>query len=443
MDKGMIKHIILLGAFLAIILTRASAQTVVLDSLDVAIGYAIKNNPDLKIYKLNREKARYDFRTSKSYLLPDISANFQGQDNIDLPVTPLPGDLFGQPGQTIDAQFGKKYTYNTGLMLSKSLLDFQSKFASRVAKINMEISETNSELYKQKLTEQVSLFYYSYIISEKALAIQLKDSALADSVLTHVKQKFKQGLVDKRSVNLAKISLNNIRQNISAYQAIIDQCIASLKILLGIPAETEILFKEKIDSRKTYLQNVNKVGPDLSLRILSNQLYQSENTVKQKRALLYPKMSFVAFWGAQQYRDDFGISFDKNDRSDVTYLGLNISVPIFTGFSTHNKIQSAKISYEKAMTNLNKEKEKSHINDFLLIQNYNNSLKTMHAAKESYNLSRENAGLLLQNYEQGLVSFDTYYNTFDDYLKAEAAYLSALSDSFNYYTTILSRQEHE
>lgn len=440
MDKTMKKGL-LLFSLMTIASLSLKAQTLVLGSVDEAISYASVHNPDVKIYEFNQEKAHSDYKVSTHYWMPDISANFQGRDNIDLPVTPLPGEIFGQPGQTIDAQFGKKYTYDAGVLATKSLLDIRSRLSSKIAQINVEIAEANSKLYQQKLTEQVALYYYTLIISQRALEVQQEDELLVDSVLSLVNQKFTEGIVDLRAVNLAKISMNNIRQNINSYQAVIDQCTASLKILFGVEAATELVFNEKLSAESDSLQAVTEIGPDLTLDVQARQLTYSEKALKFEKAQLYPKISISAYLGAQQYRDDFGLSFDKNDISSVTYLGLNVSIPIFTGFATKNKIKSARIGYESSIVTLEKEKEKSQINDMLLTNNYHNSLETASLAKENYLLGKENADLSFQNYEQGLISFDSYYNSFDEYMKAETAYLNALSDSYTYYATLLSRKK--
>jgi outer membrane protein len=417
----------------------ALAQPVKLNSVNDAIEYAFENNPDLEVYNKNQTKARYDYNSVKNYRWPVISGSFSGVDNIKQPVTLIPGEIFGQPGSTIEAQFGEKYNYNAGINISKNILDFQSKFTASVAEVNVEIAKTNKNAYKQKLAEQVSLYYYTALITTKALETQKADYETANDVLKIVEQKFDQGIVDQITVNLAEMNTNSIYQNIGSYKTILEQCRANLKILFGLDLETEIIFQEKFKTNNITMPSYDFIEPDKSLETLRLQLKQADYKISQQRSNWYPKISISSYVGAQHYRDNFGISFKKNDWSKIQTLTLNISVPIFNGFSTKNKVDAAKIEYEIQRNTLESELMSSKIQDDLILKEFNNSKETVKSANDNYQIAKENTELQYQKFEQGVVGLDKYLDSFDDYLKAEATYLNLLSDSYNYYSKILSR----
>jgi outer membrane protein len=168
-------------------------------------------------------------------------------------------------------------------------------------------------------------------------------------------------------------------------------------------------------------------------------LQQSDYRVKQQRAMWLPNLSINMYRGAQQYRDDFGISFSDSDWSKISNISLNLSIPIFNKFSTKNKVNSALIDYNISRNLLEKELIKSKIEDELILKEFNHSREAADAAKDNYRIAKENAGLQFQKLEQGIVSLDQYLDSFDDYLKAEVTYLNLISDSYNYYSKILSR----
>ena len=414
------------------------SQPVKLDSVNDAIQYAFNHNPDLQIYQQNRKKADKDYNSLKNYRWPTLSASFSGVDNLDLPVTKVPGEIFGQPGKKIEAEFGQKYNYTTGLTISKSILDFQSKFAAKAAKVNVEIAEANQDVYKQKLAEQVALFYYSAIVTTRALNVHEKDYNTAMDVLKIVEQKFEQGIVDQYAVNLAKINRNTIFQNINSYKTMLEQCFSQLRILFGVSAGTDIKLKDQADPADMGIL-VKNIGSDKNLEVYSLQLKHSEYLVKQQKAMWLPKLSFNYYLGVQQYRDNQGISFENGDWSSVKYNSLSISIPIFTGFATKNKVNSAQIGYEISRKTMEKEIEQSRIDDALLLKELNYSQTATETSNENYQLAGENADLQRQKFEQGLVSLDTYLDSFDDYLKAEVSWLNYLLESYNHYSKILSR----
>jgi outer membrane protein TolC len=416
----------------------ASAQSVQLSSVDDAVQYAIKKNPDLEIYRQNQIQAGKDYNAVKNHWMPNLTASFSGVDNINLPVTRIPGEIFGQPGKTIEAEFGERYNYNAGLSISISILDFQSRFGAKIAKTNMELEKANTAAYKQKLAEQVAFYYYTAILTQKALDVQIEDMKAAQDVILLVEQKYEKGILDKFAVNLAKINRNNIQQQIKSYENILDQCHANLRILFGADSKSELVFDEKMDSGFS-LPAVDRPAPDKGLEVYDLMMQQASLKLSQQKTNRLPKISITGYLGAQQYRDSFGISLKNSDWSDIAYISFNISLPIFNRFSTSNKVNSALIEYNKSRFVLEQEIVKATIEDDLMMKELNHSREAVEAAQNNYFLAEDNAGLQLQKFEQGLVSLDVYLDSFDDYLRTEAAYLNQLSELYSHYSKIVSR----
>jgi outer membrane protein TolC len=433
------KGIIILTMILFCTCTEGNAQTLVLNSVDDAIEFAFENNPDLVTYRQNHRIAKADYSSVKYHWLPNISASFSGVDNLDLPVTRIPGEIFGQPGKTIEAEFGEKYNYNAGLTFSVNLLDFQAKFSAKVAKINMEMAEINESVFKQKLAEQVALYYYTALVTARAIEAHEQNYETAHNILTIVEQRFDQGIVDQYQLNLARMNQNTIIQNINSYKVILEQCHSQLKILFGSCAETSLDYSGLAGRDDMKIPVMDFIGPDKGLELFELQVRQSDYLIKQQKAKWIPKFSVTGYWGAQQYRDNLGLSFSNNEWSDLSYISVNLSFPIFTGFSNRNQLNSAVIQNEMHRNTLEYEVIKSNIIDEKVVKEYRHSREAADSANDNYNLADSNADLQFQKYEQGVIGLDTYLDAFDYYLKAEVTYLNLLAESYTYYSKIMSR----
>ena len=93
----------------------------VFNSLHDVWEYSLSNNPENTIYQLRIEQAEQDKKTATSYLYPKAAVSFSGQRSIDIPETPVPGELIGKPGETVYMKFGQNYSFNSGISLSKTL----------------------------------------------------------------------------------------------------------------------------------------------------------------------------------------------------------------------------------------------------------------------------------------------------------------------------------
>jgi len=435
------KSIILLF-FMSILTLNAQNQTstVILSSFEETWNYALKNNPDQKSYLLNIEKAKADKITSQSFLWPSINGSFSGQYNIELPTTPIPGEIMGKPGTTIYTQFGQKYNYSSGISVNKEILSWQNFMQLKLAKNNILTSQLQADAFKQSLKQQVALFYYSTAIAQEALETNRRNLTHADSIVILTKQKQQQGLINSISANQALINRNNILQQIASSEMLLDQCKISLKILCGVDVNSALQVTE-LDLKNEQIVSLNQnLNPDKNLAISQSQVKALKYKVGMQKSGYLPKLNFNTYFGAQQYKKDFGLSLNSNDWYASKYVGVSLQVPIFNGFSTSGRVKSSKIEYQMAQNDWEENNRKAALNDDLLIKNFTQSSMIAQTNHDNYRLFTENEQLANQQFRAGIISLDDYLKISEDYLKAENNYLNSLSTLYNYYSTIISRQ---
>ena len=435
------KRIMLLLLLIICFETGAQTDPVLLEvaSVEELIRLTRTQNPDLKSYLINVEKSFYDVKASKASFWPQVTGSFGGQKNFELPTTPVPGDFFGQPGGTVDAQFGQEYAYNAGLNVTMNLIDWQSVLKVKMAKLTFEAAEAQQSAYLQLLDQQVHLTYYSLVISKQAIALAEKDMEIADSIASLSEQKFKEGALDALAANQARINSNVTKQNLTNSRQLYQNSSNDLKLLLGLQAIDSIHVSAEINYELPPKYSPSELAPDEEIRLASISAQQAQNQVNIQKSLFVPKLSLYGYYGKQQFREDFGIDFGNNSWTNYSYLGLNFSIPIFTGFSTQNKLRASKMDLELAEYELNQATLKSQIQDAQLIEEYYSSLINASLALETFQLYEKNERLTLQKFSEGLISLDRYLYAFEDYLKAENAFLNTLLNTYSYYSQIIPR----
>lgn len=407
------------------ILSNSLIAQVKVDDLQSLWKIALQNNPNQKVYNLKREQLGYDAKTAESFYYPQATANFNGQDNLIQSVTPVPGVIFNKLG-TVYLQFGKHYTYNTGLTVTKDLFDWQAILQSKVAKENIQLNDVQQEAYIQTLKTQIGQYYYTALIAKSSSTIAEKDLVLADSIYQTVKDKFNQGLTDASAVNQAEINRNSISQNSLQSEQLYNQAIANIKILAGIPAATTLIINKPVSGNQP-ATNI-ALGNDKTLAPYSTNISIADLQRKAQKAALLPKLTATGYFGFQQFQNDFVMSFARNAWSDYQYIGLGLNWPLFTGFANTNKLKSISTQKKIAEQNYQSAKEQSAINDSILLSNYTSFSNMTTTAESSFNLYGKNLELSLQKFREGLISIDAYLKTFQDYLGAENVYLNNLSN---------------
>ncbi|MEH6682589.1 MAG: TolC family protein [Sediminicola sp.] len=404
-----------------------------------AIEKVLVANPSILIYELQKEKAEKNYKIAKAHRLPTITGSAVGQRNINLATTPLPGEIFGQPGEVVNAQLGQEYNYNAGFYISKNLFDWQLQMNTKLMQSNIDIAKLDLSSFKQKLKEETALYYFSALIARKALEINKQDLKIADSIMVLTQQKFSAGLLDKINVNQAAMNYYLIKQTIGSSEQMLNTYLNELHILLGRQVNETTKLTETIEFAPSPVTTVS-LKESMSVKMAWLHKEHSLLQIKTQKGSYYPKLTANSYLGQQQYRDNFGLTFSGGDWTDYRYLNLNISIPIFTGFTNKNKVKISKLDAEIALHNYEIEKEKGLLNDRVLLKNYETSLEGLQSSFEHYQLNRENTALTLQQYNEGLIGLDMYFKSFEDYLKSQNNYLNTLSSTYIYYASILSRQ---
>jgi len=438
MDKKMKKFVNITIAFIISISWANGQQT--FHSLEEVWIYALKSNPDNSVYQLHVEKAVKDYKTAKSYLYPKISIGMSGQYNMEIPETPVPGEIFGKPGETVYAKFGQAYNYSRGLSFSKTLLDWQSMFQAKIAQSNTNLAKAEKALFEQNLKQQAAQVYYAALTARAAVDLSQKDLILADSTLLLSTNRFQEGVIDNMTLNQAKINRNNALDRLEQNKQYLLENETNLKILLGLTPGDTLLLSENIQlTENTAIDTIST--DELSLNLYKIQTENAGFATKQAMSRFSPKLELVTFWGGMQYQDDFKISMKSSDWQPNRYIGLNLSIPLFTGFANKNQYQSTKISQDIAQLSYNEAIRKSSLNDSILLNNYITAKHSFQTAQQNLALANENVHLAYSKYSEGLISLDNYLSVYDDYLAIENQYFSRMSDYLINKAIIQSRNK--
>ena len=419
---------------------QGSVNTIALADVNDAWAVALRNNPNKQVYDLNIQKAKIDYKTAQSFLYPSVSAGLTGQDNLKIAVTPIPGEIFNQPGKTIYAKFGKNYVYNGGVTLSRSLFNWQAMAQAKAAENNIALNQAQADAYAQGLKQQTAQYYYTALVAKAAVILSDSDLVLADRVANTIKERLSEGLTDASSVNTALINYNQVLENKLQSQQLLQESLQNLRILLGMQKGDTLVLNQQIDIY-AFEDIVNPaLGGDKNLLVYPHQVKNAELNEKVEKNAYTPQIALSTYLGKQQFRDDFGVSFANGAWSDYQYIGLNVNVPIFTGFSTKNKIKSAEVSKSITIQQYKAAQQQSLANDSITLLRAANYSAVSRASADNFKLYGDNCQLTKQKFDEGMVSIDVYLKSFQDYLAAENAHLNNLTSLYSNYAVILSRQ---
>jgi outer membrane protein TolC len=114
--------------------------------------------------------------------------------------------------------------------------------------------------------------------------------------------------------------------------------------------------------------------------------------------------------------------------SDFSSIGLNLKVPIFTGFSTRSKVRQADIDLRTIKEDINDTKLSLDLAFANAKTQIDNSLTTINNQRENAQLAKEVLDNTRNNYVQGLASLTDLLDAENSLTEAQNNYTSAILD---------------
>ena len=112
-----------------------------------------------------------------------------------------------------------------------------------------------------------------------------------------------------------------------------------------------------------------------------------------------------------------------------SYIGLNLSVPIFNGFQKNANVQEAKLQLEQSQNNLNNLKDSIDNSVLQAINNYHTAIATLDYQKKNVALAEQVYNQSQKKYESGLGTTLDITNAQADLSVAQSNYVNAMYDA--------------
>lgn len=407
-----------------------NAQEVKILSLKDAINYALQNKSEAIKANLAVENSEYQFQEVRSQALPQISANGNLTYNPIIQQTVIDGASFGQPGTTIQAEFGQKWTSVAGVSLTQNIFNQQVFTGLKAAKTTREFYKINKDLTDEQVIERAANAYYQVYLQRQKLTVIENNLKNTTKVKEIIKNLFDNGLAKKIDLDRITVTLNNITTTRQQLLNAVEVQENALKFYMGMPMDEKITIPDsEVEVTPLQLEESANTALRSEYKLLESQKSLLELNKQAMKSLYYPTLSLTAGynyigqgpqmpWGARPS--------DKVYWSDFSSIGLNLNIPIFTGFGTRAKVRQADIDVREAEADLADTKLSLDLAYKNAKTQIENSLITIENQRQNVTLAQEVLDNTQNNYVNGLA-------TLTDLLDAE----NSLVESQNNYNNAL------
>ncbi|UFH36413.1 TolC family protein [Flavobacterium acetivorans] len=410
----------------------ANAQGVKSLTLKEAINYALENKADAQKAKLKVENSEYQIQEVRSRALPQISANGGLTYNPIIQTTVIDGAGFGQPGTTIQAAFGQKWNSVAGVSLTQNLFD-QSVFTGlKAAKSTREFYQINAQLTEEQVIERVANSYYQIYVQRQNLGVLDNMYQNTVKVKNIIQGQFDNGLAKKIDLDRIIVKISNIKTQRQQVLNGVQIQENTLKFYMGMPIENAIeIPKAAFEVTPMALTEVPNTANRTEFLLLKKQEELLEYQKKSVIAGYYPTLSLSAGYNYIGQGPKMPLGAKPADGvywSDFSSIGLNLRVPIFSGFDTRSKIRKADVELRSIKEDINDTKLGLDLAFANAKTQIDNSLITIENQKENAKLAQEVLENTRNNYVQGLATLTDLLDAENSLTEAQNNYTSAILD---------------
>lgn len=408
-------------------------------SLIQAQDYAVQNSYSVRSSVLEVDKSKKKLFESIALGLPQIYSSANWTKNIDLQA--FIAD-FGNGPEALT--IGTPYAAAGNINAEQLLFDGSYIVAVLAADVLKESSLNDLENTEIEIREMVAQSYHLVKVTEETKFI-------IEENLKYVKQNYKEskrmyevGFMEEQDVDQLELIVSNLENNLdyAVKQASIAQML--LKFYMGVPVEQEIVLTDDVETLMLFSQDgatlMNEqfvLENHIEYRSLETQQEGQLLNLRNEQMAFLPKLKFnynlsYNIFSAQGnvFQGEQGV--DRVDNR-LQNIGLNLSLPIFTGGSRTARVQQAKIQLEQV------EIAKEQVTDNLKVQyevakaEYDYALNSYFTQKRNVEISKRIRDVNAKKLAEGVA-------TSLEYTQAENQYQDALGNAINAANNVLDKK---
>jgi outer membrane protein TolC len=377
-------------------------------SLEEAQAYALENSYQSRSAKLEVEKSQKKVNETIGTGLPQVNASASYQNYLELPVQVIPAESFGgPPGEFAEVVFGVEQQMGFDATATQLIFDGSYFVGLQAAKVYKELAENDLDRSELDVNNLVLRSYASVLVAESTAEVQKGILDNLESNFDEAEARFEAGFLaqeDKDQIELLYINAKNAFQQA---QRQIPITRAQLKYILGVPLSNTIVLTDSLFPLleslpgEEFLQADYDVINHIDYKIAATQLEASELLMKQQKSNYLPKLNAFFTYQENSFSNEFDF-FSGAQWYPTQLLGLNFTLPIFSGLSRHNQVQQAKIEMEQVDLNRQAIEQQLQINVNKAKSDYLFALQQFENRKENWKLAQRIYRNTEVKYREGL-----------------------------------------
>lgn len=395
-----------------------AAPKVLSVNIKEAQDYAVKQNRSLKNASLAVQEAYAQRWQTIAAMLPQVDASYSYSDYLGYSATlsmagmPIEIEMPNVGAFAITASVGINGQAVVGALLNNIAIEMK--------KLALEKSE--SELRGSVMGAYVSvqaLKSISDLLDSSLVNIQELESMTRHAV--------EAGAAEQTSADQIRVRVNALKNNINAQKRSIELATNSLKVLLDVPVETELVLTESMDEVLSPARVLDLLGQNfaiennLNYQLLSKQVELAKRNVHMAGWAYGPTIGVGYNYTNQKYYGEGGMRM-----TPPNVVQLSVKMPLWSSGKRAAGVVEKKIALEEAKNNLSETTDNLEIQYRQLCYNLTSAYETYVTEKENLEVSQRVFTSATNKYKYGASSNLELTNASNDLISVQSTYIQSI-----------------
>ena len=392
-------------------------------SLKEAQDFAIKQNRSLKNASLAVQEAYAARWQTIAAMLPQVDGSYSYSNYLGYSASM---SMMGREVKINMPNVGAfGVTATVGLNGQGVVGALLNNIAIDMKKIALEQSE--SQLRGSVMSSYVSVLALqsiSNLLDSSLLNIQELESMTQHAV--------EAGAAEQTSADQIRVRVNTLKNSINTQKRTIELATNSLKVLLDVPVETELILTEDINTVLSPERVINLLSENfaiennLNYQLLKKQTDLAKTNVHMAGWAYGPTVSLAYNYTDQHYYGDGGMRM-----TPPNVIQVSVRMPLWSSGKRAAGVVEKKIAYEEAKNTLSEMTDNLAIQYRQLCFNLTNAYETYLNEKENIDVAQRVFASATNKYKYGASSNMELTNASNDLINAQSSYVQAMLSLVN------------
>ncbi len=407
-------------------------------SLEQAIEHALQYNYELENSKADAIIARRQVWEITASGLPQINGSVGYQYFTDIPTNLVPAEFFGgEEGEFAEIQFGTEQNLTATLTVNQLIFDGSYIVGLQAARIFRELSLQIYQKSEMEVKSLVTESYYLNLATAQNMEILQENLQNLEKTLFETEKLYEQGFTDAINVDQLRLTVANLKNNISGVKRQRKMTLDLLKFQIGMGVDQELVLTDELEQLFQNISleafSVQEFNPQkhIDFRIMQSQEQMQLMTLRREWSFYLPSLSASYTRQENAYRNEFNFFESGKPWFPTSIIGVNLNIPVFSSGLRRSKVQQARLELEKAQTNTRR------VVQSLLLQKQE-ATNEIESAMEKYTIEKDNLELaerILQRtsimHKEGLATSLELTQASNQLLNTQSNYINAIFELLN------------